>query len=62
MFQRNRFVCTTEYFSESEMFFQAEILYDSFERLVDPEQMGERYKALCLIGAKQSVPPGGFSK
>ena len=40
---------------------QAEALVASFERLVDPEQMGERYKVLAFVDARQTAPPpGGF--
>ena len=40
---------------------QAEELVESFERLVDPEQMGERYKVFAFVDAGQRAPPpGGF--
>jgi NADH dehydrogenase [ubiquinone] 1 alpha subcomplex assembly factor 7 len=39
----------------------AEALVDAFERLVDPSQMGSRYKCLAIVDAKQrGPPPGGF--
>ncbi len=33
----------------------------AFKRLVDPTQMGVRYKVLALVDSKQpALPPGGF--
>lgn len=41
----------------------AESLVNSYERLIDPEQMGERYKVLVFIDDQQkSMPPGGFGE
>jgi len=40
----------------------AEALVGAYERLVDPEQMGERYKCLAIVDARQKdPPPGGFA-
>ena len=40
---------------------QAEALVEAYERLADPEQMGERYKVLAFVDARQTAPPpGGF--
>jgi NADH dehydrogenase [ubiquinone] 1 alpha subcomplex assembly factor 7 len=41
---------------------QAEALVLSYERLVDPQQMGERYKVLAIIDEEQPLPPGGFEE
>jgi NADH dehydrogenase [ubiquinone] 1 alpha subcomplex assembly factor 7 len=40
---------------------QAEELYNALERLVSPEQMGERYKVLAIAYKKDGIfPPPGF--
>ena len=40
---------------------KAEALVDGYERLIDPAQMGERYKCLAIVDAGQAAPPpGGF--
>lgn len=41
----------------------AEALVGAYERLVDPAQMGERYKVMALVDTKQpGAPPGGFEE
>ncbi|KAG5189176.1 S-adenosyl-L-methionine-dependent methyltransferase [Tribonema minus] len=38
---------------------QAEAIFTSFERLVDPKQMGQKYKVLAVVSqAHPEVPPG----
>lgn len=39
---------------------QVEDLISACERLVDPEQMGERYKVLAVVDAGAAEPPAGF--
>jgi SAM-dependent MidA family methyltransferase len=42
---------------------RAESLVNSYERLIDPDQMGERYKVLVFVDEAQEVmPPGGFGE
>jgi SAM-dependent MidA family methyltransferase len=42
---------------------KAESLVNSYERLIDPDQMGERYKVLVFVDEAQEVmPPGGFGE
>ena len=40
---------------------QAMLLYDSYRRLTDPEQMGRKYKALAVVGKSHQGPAIGFS-
>jgi NADH dehydrogenase [ubiquinone] 1 alpha subcomplex assembly factor 7 len=39
---------------------QALLLYDSYRRLVDPEQMGRKYKVLALVSSKHQGPAIAF--
>ena len=39
---------------------QVEDLISACERLLDPEQMGERYKVLAVVDAGAAEPPAGF--
>ena len=39
---------------------QAQSLYSACERLVDPTQMGEKYKVLGLVDSQQRPPLAGF--
>lgn len=39
---------------------QALLLYDSYRRLVDPEQMGRKYKVIAIVGDSHQGPPVGF--
>ena len=39
---------------------QVEDLISACERLLDPEQMGERYKVLAVVDAGAPEPPAGF--
>jgi len=39
---------------------QAMLLYDSYRRLTDPEQMGRKYKALAVVGKSHQGPAVGF--
>lgn len=38
---------------------EAEAIYTAAQRLIDPQHMGERFKAICL-SSKGLVPPAGF--
>ena len=40
---------------------QAQSLYSACERLVDPAQMGEKYKVLGLVDSQQRPPLAGFA-
>lgn len=35
-------------------------MLEGYVRLVDPEQMGERYKVLGITEKRQDMPPPGF--
>ena len=37
---------------------QAEVLFESFEKLVDEDQMGRRFKVLGITDAAVEVAPG----
>ena len=36
----------------------SEALYNAAQRLIDPQQMGERFKAICLSPAGHPKPAG----
>ena len=38
---------------------QADALYDGLRRLIDPEDMGNRFNAICL-SSEGLPPPAGF--
>lgn len=35
-------------------------MIDGYVRLVDPDQMGARYKVLAITDERQQAPPPGF--